>query len=254
MRSYILSFFISFISVTTFGQTELKPQFDKAKEYLKNKEYKKAEKEFTSILDKATELNVRKFSFIYRGFAKNGQNDFPGAIADFDKAVELDPEDLGTYIDRGQSKIYANDLAAAIKDFEFVLTKDSVNKQGQNALYYMGRITQREKEFELSIQYYDRLIKLTPDDAEVYFNRGAAKDMIMDSQGSIKDYDKAIELNPDYMEAYANRGVAKINLLRKKGNITLSKEQTKDPCSDLKRAKQLGDNAVDDMIFVHCGK
>lgn len=254
MRSYILSFLISFISISTLGQTELKPQFEKAKEYLKNKEYKNAEKEFTSILDKATELKIRKFCFIYRGFAKNGQNDFPGAIADFDDAIELDPDDLGTYIDRGQSKIYANNLAAAIKDFEFVLTKDSVNAQGQNALYYMGRIAQQEKEFELSIQYYDRLIKLTPADAELFFNRGAAKDMIMDSQGSIKDYDKAIELKPDYMEAYANRGVAKINLLTVKGNIFPTKEQTKDACSDLKKAKQLGDNTVDDMIFVHCVK
>lgn len=254
MRSYTLLFFIPFISITIFGQTELKPQFDKAKEYLKNKEYKKAEKEFTTILAKATESNVRKFSFIYRGFAKNGQNDFHGAIADFDKAVELDPEDLGTYIDRGQSKVYANDFAAAIKDFEFVLTKDSVNKQGQNALCYMGRIAQQEKEFELSIQYYDKLIKLTPDDAELYFNRGAAKDMIMDSKGSIKDYDKAIELKPDYMEAFANRGVAKINSLSVKGNVFPTKEQTKEACSDLKRAKQLGDNTVDDMIFVHCGK
>lgn len=118
----------------------------------------------------------------------------------------------------------------------------------------MAKISRHENEFALSITYYDRLLALTPNDAELYFERGASKDMIMDSQGSIKDYDKAIELKPDYMEAYANRGVAKINLLRMKGHITLTKQQTKDPCVDLKKAKQLGDNTVDDMIFVHCGK
>jgi tetratricopeptide (TPR) repeat protein len=197
---------------------------------------------------------VKKFSFIYRGLAKNGLNDFQGAVADFTKAIDTDPNDLGTYIDRGQAEIYANDFAAAIKDFEFVLSNDSVGRHGQNALYYMAKISRHENEFALSITYYDRLLALTPNDAELYFERGASKDMIMDSQGSIKDYDKAIELKPDYMEAYANRGVAKINLLRKKGPITLTKEQTNDPCADLKRAKQLGDNAVDDMIFVHCGK
>ena len=76
----------------------------------------------------------------------------------------------------------------------------------------------------------------------------------MDVAGSIKDYDKAIELNPNYMEAYANRGVAKINLLTSKGNIQPTKEQTSDACADLKKAKQLGDNTVDDMIFIHCDK
>mgnify|MGYP006386899029 FL=1 len=54
------------------------------------------------------------------------------------------------------------------------------------------------------------------------------------------------------MEAYANRGVAKINLLSKKGNAIPAKKQTIDACADLKRAKQLGDDTVDDMIFIHC--
>jgi tetratricopeptide (TPR) repeat protein len=254
MKRILQTFLYALIFITSFGQTELKPQFDKATDYLNKKDYKNAIKEFSAILDKATETKVKKFAFIYRGFAKNGLSDFTSAIADFDKAVELDPNDLGTYIDRGQSKIYANNYEAAIKDFEFVLTKDSVNKQGQNALFYLANIAYKAGEFELSIKYYDKLILLTPEDFELYFNRGVSKGMIMDSQGSIKDYDKAIELKPDYKEAYANRGVAKINLLTTKGNIKPTKEQTKDACSDLKKAKQLGDNTVDDMIFIHCGK
>ena len=76
----------------------------------------------------------------------------------------------------------------------------------------------------------------------------------MDVAGSIKDYDKAIEINPSYMEAYANRGVAKINMLTTKGNIQPTKEQTSDGCADLKKAKQLGDKTVDDMIFIYCDK
>jgi tetratricopeptide (TPR) repeat protein len=254
MKKIFLLISLSFISAISFGQTELKLQFEKAVECLKNKDYKKANEEFTLIIEKTSELPFKKFAFIYRGFAKNGLSDFKGAIADFTMAIEADPNDLGSYIDRGQSEIYANDFAAAIKDFEFVLSNDSVGRQGQNALYYMAKIARHENEFALSITYYDRLLALTPNDAELYFERGASKDMILDSQGSIQDYDKAIELKPDYMEAYANRGVAKINLLRKNGHITLTKEQTKDPCADLKKAKQLGDNTIDDMIFVHCGK
>ena len=91
-------------------------------------------------------------------------------------------------------------------------------------------------------------------DSEAYFNRAAAKGMSMDVAGSIKDYDKAIEINPNYMEAYANRGVAKINMLTTKGNIQPTKEQTSDGCADLKKAKQLGDKTVDDMIFIYCDK
>ena len=75
-----------------------------------------------------------------------------------------------------------------------------------------------------------------------------------DLDGSIKDYDQAIQLKPNYAEAFANRGVAKINLLITRGNIQPSKDQTTDACSDLKKARSLGDNTVEDMIFAYCDK
>ena len=76
--------------------------------------------------------------------------------------------------------------------------------------------------------------------------------MLMDPAGSVKDYTKAIHYQSNYREAYANRGVAKINLLSHKGNPIPSKDQTIDACADLKKAKQLGDDTVDDMIYIHC--
>lgn len=245
---------MAFPVLISFGQIELRPQLDKATDYLRNRDYENAVKQFTFVLDRAIDPKLKKYAFIYRGFAKNGLNDFIAAIADFDKAVELDPNDLETYIDRGQSKIYSNDFEAAIKDFEFVLSRDSLTKQGQFALSYLANIAYKEAKFKSSIAYYDRLILLSANDPELYFNRASCKGMLRNIQGAIKDYDKAIELKPGYKEAYANRGVEKINLLTTKGTITPSKEQTKDACADLKKAKQLGDNAVDDMIFIHCGK
>src|SRR5687767_10531754 len=170
ISKYIPAFLALLLSLASFGQAELKPQFDKATGYLKSQEYQKAINEFTEILNKATETKVKKFALIYRGFAYNGVSKFAAAIADFDKAIELDPEDLGTYIDRGQSKIYANDLPAALTDFEYVLSKDSVNQQGQNAFFYMASIAYKKGEFESSIDYYTKLIVLTPGDPEIYFN------------------------------------------------------------------------------------
>jgi len=237
-----------------YGQTELKEDFDKGVKLLQSESYKKAAETFSEVLKKATDDRLKKFCYIYRAFSYNGLGEYKNAISDFDKAIELDPTDLASYTDRGKSKAYLKDLDGAKTDFEFILTKDSLGDQGQAALYYLGKLSYQQGQYEQSIKYYNKLIILTPKDAELYFNRGAAKDMLMDSEGSIKDYSKAIDLKPDYMEAYANRGVAKINLLRKGGNIQLTKEQTSDACSDLKKAKQMGDNSVDDMIYIHCDK
>ncbi|MBL7733615.1 MAG: tetratricopeptide repeat protein [Chitinophagaceae bacterium] len=254
MYKFILTFFISLTVQLSYGQTELKNEFDKAKEFLKSEDYTKAVTSFSNVLAKATDDKLKKYCFIYRAFSYNGLNDFKNAITDLDKAIELDPNDLASYTDRGKTKAYANDLDGAKKDFLFILTKDSTGGQAEAAFYYLGKIAYSEGQFGQSIKYYDKLLELAPKDSEAYFNRAVAKGMIMDVAGSIKDYDKAIELNPNYMEAYANRGVAKINLLTSKGNLQPAKEQTRDACAGLKKAKQLGDNTVDDMIFIHCEK
>lgn len=254
MKKILLTFIIGLIFQVSYGQAELKDAFDKGVKLLQSESYKKAVESFTDILDKATDDRIKKFCYIYRGFSYNGLLEFQKAISDFDKAIELDPNDLASYTDRGKTKIYLKNLDEAKKDFEYILTKDSVGNQGQAALYYLGKIYYQQGQYEQSIKYYDKLIILTPKDAELYFNRAVAKGMIMDIIDSIKDYDKAIELKPDYKEAYANRGVAKINLLTSKGNIKPTKEQTSDGCSDLKKAQEMGDKTVEDMIYIYCNK
>jgi tetratricopeptide (TPR) repeat protein len=55
---------------------------------------------------------------------------------------------------------------------------------------------------------YDQAIKLKPDYANTYHNRGLARSALDDKQGAITDYDQSIMLNPDYADAYYNRGLA----------------------------------------------
>lgn len=252
MLKITLTLMISLTVQFVFGQVELKSDFDKAVKLLKAENFKPAVEAFSGLLAKATDDKLKKFCYIYRAFSYNGLNEYKSAIADLDMAIGLDPNDLASYTDRGKAKAYANDLDGARQDFLFILTKDSTGGQAEAAFYYLGRIAYQEGHFEQSIAFYDKLLVLAPKDYEVYFNRATAKGMTMDVAGSIKDYDKAIELKPDYMQAYANRGVAKINLLTSKGNIRPTKEQTSDACADLNKAKQLGDNTVDDMLFIYC--
>ena len=65
-----------------------------------------------------------------------------------------------------------------------------------------------------AIADYDEAIRLKPDDAVAYYNRGSAKDDLGRYDDAIANYDEAIRLKPDYAGAYNNRGVAKGNLGR----------------------------------------
>ena len=51
-------------------------------------------------------------------------------------------------------------------------------------------------------------IRLDPDDALAYNNRGNAYYYLGEYQRAIQDYDKAIQLDPDYANAYQGRGLA----------------------------------------------
>jgi tetratricopeptide (TPR) repeat protein len=53
-----------------------------------------------------------------RAFAKKAKHDLDGAIADFTKAIELNPTDPDTLYEwRGDAKLARNDFDGAIADF-----------------------------------------------------------------------------------------------------------------------------------------
>ena len=70
------------------------------------------------------------------------------------------------------------------------------------------------KDPEASISANNRAIRLKPDYAEAYYNRGVSKGTLERYDDAIDDYDETIRLKPDYAEAYNNRGISKAALER----------------------------------------
>ena len=101
---------------------------------------------------------------------------------------------------------------------------------GQDATDYIGAIAE-----------YTKAIKLNPNDAHAYLNRGLAKFSLEDDRGAITDCNKAIELNPNYAMAYYLRGSAKLPLKDKDG-----------ACLDWSKAGELGYSGAYDSIKEYC--
>ena len=93
------------------------------------------------------------------GIAKYGNRDYDGAIADYTKAIERNPNYAIAYSCRGNAKQAEGDIGGAIAD-------------------------------------YTKAIKLKPDYAFAYYNRGNAKRVKGDYDGAIVDFTKAIERTP----------------------------------------------------------
>ena len=76
---------------------------------------------------------------------------------------------------------------------------------------------------------FDAAIKLAPDNAYLYFDRGNLRCSVKNYSHAIDDYTKAISLNPDIAEVYFNRGLAYLKLGNKQQAV-----------ADLSKAGELG--------------
>jgi tetratricopeptide (TPR) repeat protein len=59
------------------------------------------------------------------------------------------------------------------------------------------------------LRFYSEAIRLKPDYANAFNNRGLARSDKGDVEGALQDYSEAIRLKPDYADAFNNRGIAR---------------------------------------------
>jgi len=124
------------------------------------------------------------FEFKKSGNQNFNKNNFDQAIADFTKAISLNPNDAEVYYSRG-------------------------------AAYYGIAITRDDaSSVERAIGDYDQALKLNPDYAAVYTARGSAYSGKGEFDKALEDLNHAIQLDPKDCDAYLCRG-----------NIYLSKKE-----------------------------
>ena len=81
-----------------------------------------------------------------------------------------------------------------------------------HAFFSIGNIFSEGGWIREAVSAYDMVLRLKPDFAEAYYNRGTAKTFIAEYEAAIADFDEAIRLKPEFVEAYYNRGLTKSTL------------------------------------------
>ena len=114
------------------------------------------------------------------------------------------------FFDRGLHKQEKGDNQGAIADYT-----ESIKLKPDYALTYnnRGNAYRKLKDFQKAIADYNKSIQINQNWGNIglwaaYNNRGLAHYNLKDYQKAIADYNKAIELKPDYALAYNNRGLA----------------------------------------------
>ncbi len=138
-----------------------------------------------------------------RGAAYRNIGDYDRAIEDYNKAIKLNPNYAEIYDNRGNAYSNKGDYDRAIEDYN-----KSIELNPDFAITYYNRATAyiHKGDYNRAIEDYNRAIELNPNYAEGYYNRATAYVRKGDVDCAIIDYTKAIDLNPNYIVAYNDRG------------------------------------------------
>ena len=154
--------------------------------------------------NRAIELNPRYTeAYNNRGNIRSKKGDADGAIADFDRALEIDPQHTKSYNNRGSAKEKKGDLTGAIADYTRAIEQDP---QYAHAYFNRGTAKSTKGDVDGAIADLTRAIELAPKDPDTYGARGIARKAKHDLEGAIADFNRVIKLNPKDALAYDKRG------------------------------------------------
>jgi tetratricopeptide (TPR) repeat protein/V8-like Glu-specific endopeptidase len=160
----------------------------------------------TSIARTVQSPTLMADDYFLLAYQKNEYGNYPGALANYDRAIALNPNYAEAYNNRGNLKYEKlNNPQGALADYNRAI---ALNPNLAEAYYSRGNLKyEKLNNPQGALADYDRAIALNPNLAEAYNNRGNLKDEKLNNpQGALADYNRAIALNPNLAEAYYSRG------------------------------------------------
>jgi tetratricopeptide (TPR) repeat protein len=199
--------------------------------YLKTGSHKRASTDF----HKTIELGTNN-PYVYTELASisSDESEFEKAIEYNNKAIELNPEFVEAYINRGLAYSHIGNHNCAEKDFSKArdLKPDFIEAyigSGQNCLINC--------KYDDAIKYFDKVIGIDNKRIVAFIGRGSAYSVKEEYKEALKDFKMAIHLDSNSVNAYINRGI-----------VYLNKNEILSAIEDFTRAIHLDSNSVDAYI------
>lgn len=179
--------------------------FEQAVAKMRSGAYQEAIADF----DRAIEIDPKNMgSYSNRGHCKESIGDYDGAILDWELAIELNPNDFGQYVNRAVTREAIGDYAGVIDDCTRAIELDPTYNIAHTL---RGHARSEMGDYEGAIIDYSRGIELGSASAAAFDERGFAKSRLGNYDEAIIDFNRAIELQPSSAEYYLNCGTAKAN-------------------------------------------
>lgn len=182
--------------------------------------YKNAGKTDLALADlnKAIDLDGNNaLACFNRGIIFEDAKKYDLALADYNRSVDLDPGFAQAYNNRGNLFSGAGRYDQALADFNKAIKLEPHFSQAYNN---RGSLYANSGKFDLALADFNKAVEFNPGNPKAYSNRGNVLASMKKYDEAVADFSKAISLNPGYPQAYYNR--ATILALVKKYDLAIA--------------------------------
>jgi TonB family protein len=172
----------------------------------------------TADLGHPDKVSTTAGGYITRGNNRLDNGEYDLAIADFDKAIEIDPTAAMAFADRGMANIWKRNLELARKDLDaaYVLNpRNPVVFRGRGVLaLYADDLAEAIEAFAISLEIEPHSVFTLQHQAEAYVRAG-------EPGKALADYAEAIQFKPSSPFSYSMRAA----IFRSQGRLDLSAKE-----------------------------
>ena len=165
--------------------------FLQANAYLSDKKYGQA----ITSLNNALNINPRdSASYLNRGLAYSALGEYGNAIGDYNRALQSDPSNAGAYLALGNVYLQQGNMAQALQEYDHSI---QIDPNFTAAYLNRGTIYGNQGLYAKALEDYTQAIAINPNDPLLYFNRAVIYAGIGAKEGAISDYNRVINLATD---------------------------------------------------------
>lgn len=176
----------------------------------------------TILLLLAAHLTITSFAqkkeeaekLIEEGIAYHDKGDYEGAITRYDKALDLDKDNLQAYAEIAISLLSLNKYNDVIEYCQKAIKKHPGEKLLANIYVTYGNAYDGLKKTDRSIAVYDEGIQLFPGSHQLHFNKGITLTSVKKYDEALLSFQTAILLNPKHPGSH--NAIARVQNVQKK--------------------------------------